>query len=107
MTTLEIKHRVLTTVDSTNIQLPYYWSHGKHAKSFCVMTTEFTCIDIRVGSVYLQIDSTQYDDSDDATYSLERSMMDETFERIDEAVFMHHFSLCTRKLYDLANPKTT
>ena len=106
MTTLEIKHRVLSTVDSMQIQLPIYWSHGKHAKSYCVMTSAFTSIDIRVGSVYLQIDSTQYDDAEDATYSLERSMMDETFERIEEAVFMHHFSLATRQLYDLANPKT-
>ena len=105
MTTLEIKHRVLTTVDSTPIQLPYYWSYGKHAKSYCVLTTEFTVIDIRANHVYLQIDSTQYDDAEDASYRMDREMKVENFERIEEAVFLHHFSLATRQLYDLANPK--
>ena len=105
MTTLEIKHRVLTTVDSTKIQLPYFWSYGKHSKSYCVMTTEFTCIDIRVNNTYLQVDSTKYDDAEDAAYRIDSEMKVENFERIEEAVFMHHFSMCTRELYDLANPK--
>lgn len=101
--TIEIKHRVMTTVASTEIKLPFYYRSGKHVKHYCCMTEEFKLINISAHGGYMATDVSTYDDIQDVTSRLERDFDDSLFEIIDEAVFMHHFSLIHRELFYVVN----
>lgn len=104
MTTLEIKHRVLTTVDSTTIALPIYWKSTQFGRTFMCLTTDLVVINVHVNGSYVSIDTNAYDDVEDAGYRMDLEMKSEHFQLIDESVFMHNFSLAHREIYDRSNP---
>jgi hypothetical protein len=107
MTTVSIKHRVLTTIDTTQVTLPFYFTTGKLSKSYCCMTPEFKLISVwamRNGGMSFDVRS--YDDLDEVADSIAYDMEHyEEFAIIDAAVFMHQFSVAHRDLFYIVNPE--
>jgi hypothetical protein len=107
MTTVSIKHRVLTTIDTTEITLPFYFTTGKLSKSYCCMTAEFKLITVwalRNGGMSFDVRS--YDDLDEVADSIAYDMNHyEEFAIIDPAVFHHQFSVAHRELFYCVNPQ--
>lgn len=103
MNTIQIKHRVMTTVASTQVSLPFYFTCGKHVKHYCCMTPEFKLINISSHGGYINADVSTYEDIDEVTERLSREFDDVMFEIIDEAVFMHQFSVLHREMFYIVN----
>jgi len=104
MKTVSIKHRVLTTIDTTEIKLPFFFTSGNYSKSYCCLTEDLRLIDVHYNSMYTNIDVKRYDDMEDIATRLEIEMREKLYEPIEEAVFMHHFSLAHREVFYSANP---
>jgi hypothetical protein len=105
MTTISIKHRVLTTVDTTEVTLPFYYTTGGLSKNYCCMTAEFKLINLRAYNGSISFDVTTYDDIEEAAASIDYDAKSELFGIIDAAVFHHQFSVAHRNLFYVANPE--
>lgn len=105
MTTVQIQHRIPTTVDTTEVSLPVFFTTGRLSKSYCCMTAEMKLISLHsAGAGYLSIDVRAYDDVDDVKFRLEREFSEAFFEIIDEAIFQHKFSEAHREVFYVVNP---
>jgi len=105
MTTVQIQHRIPTTVDTTDVSLPCYFTTGRLSKNYCCMTAEMKLINLRNAGGYISIDVTSYDDLEDVKYRLEREFSEAFFEIIDEAIFQHKFSEAHREVFYVVNPQ--
>jgi hypothetical protein len=106
MTTLSIKHRVLTTVDATEVTLPFYYTTGALTKSYCCMGADFKLTSVFINGGSMNFDVTTYDDAEEAASSIDYDMKNyEEFAIIDAAVFHHQFSAAHRELFYCVNPQ--
>ena len=105
MTTIQIQHRIPTTVETTDVSLPVFFTTGRLSKTYCCMTAEMKLISIHNNGVYLNVDVRGYDDLDDVTFRLEREFSEPFFEIIDEAIFHHKFSEAHRDIFYVVNPE--
>jgi len=103
--TITVHHKIPVTVESNEVQLPFYFTTGNYVKSFCCMTADLVLIDMHINGTYANIDTHKYDDVEDVATRLEREFCSINFEEIDEAVFMHKFSEVHRELFYFVNPK--
>jgi len=102
--TIQIRLQVPATVDTFEIKLPYYFTSGNLVKTFCCMTEKYTLIELYERKGHnIQIDVHQYDDQDEVITCLERSMHNQNFEQINEAIFHHHFSEAHRNIFYAVN----
>jgi hypothetical protein len=104
MTTIQITHMAPIVVGTTEINLPFFFTSGNYSKSYCCITEDFRLIDVHHNSMYTNIDVKRYDDMEDIATRLEIEMREKLYEPIEEAVFMHHFSLAHREVFYSANP---
>lgn len=104
-TTVEVKHTVPTTVQITEVSLPFYFTNGKYIKHYCCMTAKGDLIEISRNGGYWHIDVTPHEDADDISNRLEHEFSDEFYGVIDEAVFMHKFSEAHREIFYMVNPQ--
>lgn len=105
MTTVQIQHRIPTTVETTDVSLPVFFTTGRLSKSYCCMTAEMKLINLRNAGGYISIDVTSYDDIEDVKYRLEREFSEAFFDIIDEAIFQHKFSEAHRDIFYVVNPQ--
>jgi hypothetical protein len=106
MTTLSIKHRVLTTVDTTEVTLPFYYTTGQLSKSYCCMSADFKRTSVFINGNSMNFDVTTYDDAEEAASSIAWDVKNyENFTIIDAAVFNHKFSEAHRELFYCVNPQ--
>ena len=103
--TIEVKHKVPTTVSTTEITLPHYFKTGKHWTKYCCMTAEGNLMSIHDNQGYLAIDVRPFEGSDEIADCLEREFCEREYMPIDEAVFMHQFSNAHRKAFYMVNPQ--
>jgi hypothetical protein len=101
--TIEIKHRAMTTVASTEVSLPFYFTCGTYVRHYCCMTAEMKLISLKVHGNYISLDVCTYDDMDDVANRLSLDFNDAMFSIIDEAVFMYQFSRLHRELLCIVN----
>ena len=102
---IEVTHTAPVQVGTTQISLPHYYIDGEHLKTYCCMTENLQLIKVYHSNYACNIETKQYDDTDDVSFRLERDMRDKLYEPIDEAVFMHKFSEAHREIFYVANPK--
>jgi hypothetical protein len=105
MAKISIKHRVLTTVDTSEVTLPFFYTTGGLSKNYCCMTADFKLISLRSRNGSISFDVTTYDDIEDAASSIDYDAKTDQFLIIDEAVFMHQFSVAHRELFYIVNPQ--
>ena len=104
MTTIQITHMAPIVVGTTEIKLPFFFTSGNWSKSYCCVTEDLRLIDVHYSSIYTNIDVKRYDDMEDIATRLEIEMREKLYEPIEEAIFMHHFSLAHREVFYSANP---
>jgi hypothetical protein len=102
---IEVTHTAPVQVGTTQITLPHYYIDGEHLKTYCCMTENLQLIKVYHSNYACNIETKQYDDTDDVAFRLERDMRDKLYEPIDEAVFMHKFSEAHREIFYVVNPK--
>jgi hypothetical protein len=106
MTTVSIKHRVLTTIDTTEVTLPFYFTTGKLSKSYCCMGADFKRTSVFINGSNMSFEVDTYDDAEEAARSIAYDMENyEQFTIIDAAVFNHKFSEAHRELFYCVNPQ--
>jgi hypothetical protein len=104
-TTIEVKHKVPTTVSTIEITLPHYFKTGKHWTKYCCMNEKGQLMMINNNQGYYSIDVRPFEDMDDIGEALEREFCESTYMPIDEGIFMHHFSAVHREVFYMVNPQ--
>lgn len=106
MKTIQVLHRLPVTVSTAEVQLPIYFTLGKWAKRYCMMTEEFRYIEVSESNNadFLFMEVRQYDGENDASNKLEKCFIEDNYCDIDEAVFMHKFSLMQRQIHHSVFP---
>lgn len=102
---IEVTHTAPVQVGTTQVTLPHYYIDGEHLKTYCCMTENLQLIKVYHSKYACNIETRQFDDTDDVSFRLERDMRDKLYEPIDAAVFMHKFSEAHREMFYVANPK--
>jgi hypothetical protein len=102
MTTLEIKHQVPVTVETVQIQLPYYYQTGKYCKHYCCITEEKALIRMYQIAGW-HIETKFFDDEDDIVSHLQSEMKDPTYCTLDKDLFETKFTQAHRDIYYTLN----
>jgi len=102
--TIEVKHKVPTTVHISEVSLPLYLKTGKYSQHYCVMQSDGNLIEVHWQGGYWHIQVTPHDDADEIADRLEREFCDPQYMPIDEAVFMHKCSEAHREVFYMVNP---
>lgn len=103
--TIEVKHKVPTTVHTTEVNLPFYFTAGKYVTQYCCMNEDGNLVTISKNGGYWNIQVTPNDDADEIANCLEREFCDPMFAAIDEALFHHKFSEAHREIFYMVNPQ--
>jgi hypothetical protein len=103
MNTLEIKHRVAVTVETNNIELPFFFSTGRYLKTFFCMTEERTLITIYDLNGNWSVSTRSYKDDTEAAEHLKKQMDQDNMLRITSDEFEEQFTKAHRDLYYALN----
>jgi hypothetical protein len=104
MNTIEVKHRVPTTVYTTAVKLPLFFKTGRYVTHYMCMQADGNLIDISSHGGYWDISVVPHDEPDDISHRLEKEFSEMNYEQIDEAVFHHKFSEAHREIFYMVNP---
>lgn len=99
MNTLEIKHQVPVTVETTNIELPFYFSTGRYLKTFFCMTEERTLITIYDLNGNWSISTRTYEDDSAAAVRMKNEIDQDNYVQITSDEFEEQFTKAHRDLY--------
>jgi hypothetical protein len=97
--TVKIQHTAPAVINTTEVTLPFFYICGTYNKNYCCITESFTLITVRYNDIYINMDTIQYEDSEEVAGRLEKDMREKLYTPIDEAVFHHHFSAAHRELF--------
>jgi len=104
-TTIEVKHKVPTTVQVSEVTLPFYYKSGKYAPHYCCMQKDGNLVEVHWQGGYWHIHVTPHDDADEIADKLELEFCDPLYAPIEEAVYMHKFSEAHREIFYMVNPQ--
>jgi hypothetical protein len=103
MNTLEIKHQVPVTVETMNIELPFFFSTGKYLKTFFCMTEERTLITIWDLNGNWSVSTRSYKDNTEAAERIKKEMDQDNYEQLTTDAFEEQFTKAHRDLYYALN----
>jgi hypothetical protein len=103
--TIEVQQVAPTVVGTTNVTLPHYYVCGTYQKNYCCITEQMVLIQIRMNSVYANVDTCKYEDAEEVSARLEKDMRERLYEPVDAAVFQHKFSEIQREIFYMVNPQ--
>ncbi len=102
--TVEVKHKVPTTVHISEVSLPCFYSFGKYVTHYCCMQRDGNLVQVYSHGGHWHIEVSPYDDADEIADKLERDFCDSGYAPIDEAIFYHKFSEAHREVFYMVNP---
>lgn len=102
---IQVRHRIPTTVATTEVALPFYYITGKYSKYYHCLTDEFQLITVWVHNGFLSIEARHYEDMDEACSHLAAVFADMNYNECEAAIFDHKFSEAHRELFYALNNK--